>query len=212
MLAIYTLVFIAAVTYAFWQEGLLTNACACVNVFLSGVVAFNLYELLADQLDPMFHGNFLAGTEDFLSMVLIFSVTLGVLRLTTGSLAPTDPEYHPILFRGGSVLLGILTGYLAGGFMVCAITTLPVPRGFLGYEEKPQADLPTANKILPGDRVWLAMMHRAGNTNLSWGEDPTFDPKGNWHLRHSRHRRVDEASGKSTPEDGTFLPADVGKK
>src|SRR5688500_3074640 len=115
MLILYTLIFMAAVTWAFWQEGLLTNACACVNVFLSGLVSFNFYELLADQLEPMFQGSFLAGTEDFLSMALLFSGTLGLLRWTTGSLAPTDPEYHPILYRAGSVALGLLTGYLAGG-------------------------------------------------------------------------------------------------
>jgi len=211
-LSIYTLLFIAAVSYAFWQEGLLTNACSCFNVLFSGLIAFNLYEPVADALDPMFHNSFMDGTEDFLSLLLLFCVSLGLLRMMAGSLAPTDPEYHPILYRAGSVPLGALTGYLAGGFMVCAITTLPFQRGFLDYEENPTAEKAAIAKVLPGDRVWLAMMHRAGNANLNWDGDPTFDPKGNWQLRYSRHRRVDPQSGKATPDDGTFTPAETGHK
>ena len=40
------------------------------------------------------------------------------------------------------------------------------------------------------DRVWLAMMHRMGQDNLSWGEGSvTFDPDGTFPLRYSRLRR-----------------------
>ncbi len=211
MLAFFTVLIIAGVCYAFWREGLLTTCCMFINVVLAGLVAFFFFEPLADELDGMFQGNFLAGYEDFFCLIFLFSLALGLLRLVTNSFAYTDLDYPPLLLRGGVVVFGLLTGYLVAGFLVCAIQTLPLPEDFMGLEVRTNENQPkTLRRLLPPDRVWLAMMHRVGAGPLSWREDArgrpqTFDPHGNFPLRYARYRRTD-ANDKTRKDDGA-LPA-----
>src|SRR5262245_37365698 len=194
------------VVYAFWHEGLLTACCMCINVLLAGIVAFFFFEPLANELDGLFQGSFLSGYEDCFSLILLFSLALGLLRLATNNLAFTDLDFPPALLRGGCVVFGLLTGYLVAGFLVCAIQTLPMTTDFMGFESRVVENQPkTLRRLFPPDRVWLAMMHRAGAGPLSWGEGPTFDPNGNFSLRYTRYRRKDN---EKTHPDDALLPAD----
>ena len=206
MLPFLTVLIIGGVCYAFWHEGLLTACCMFVNVLIAGVIAFFFFEPIADELDGMLQGTFLSGFEDCFCLVLLFSVTLGLLRLATNGLAYTDLDYPEGLLRGGSVVFGLLTGYLVAGFLVCAFQTLPMTENFMGFETKvsDENQPKTLRRFIPPDRVWLAMMHRAGAGPLSWGEGPTFDPNANFALRYSRYRRKD-AQDKSRPDDGVLL-------
>ena len=205
MLAFLTILIMLGVCYAYWREGLLTACCMFINVVLAGIVAFFFFEPLANELDPLLHGSFLAGYEDCFSLILLFSVTLGLLRLATNTIAFTDLDYPPALLRGGGVVFGLLTGYLVAGFLLCAFQTLPLPDDFMGFETRVNENQPkTLRRILPPDRVWLAMMHRIGGEgSLSWGERPTFDPNGNFELRYGRYRRKD-ANDKTHKDDGAL--------
>lgn len=207
LLGFFTIAIMLAVTYAFWREGLMTAVMSMINVFLSGLIAFNFFEPMASQLTPMLEGSFMAGSEDFLCLILIFCAMLGLLRGVTNALSNTDLEYPPLLLRGGGVLFGLLTGYLVSGFLLCSFATLPLPKGakFAGYE--PQINLDSPNQgfrsLIPSDRVWLALMHRAGAKPFSWGEGPTFDPHGNFLLRYDRYFRY-EPGGDFVPNDGAL--------
>jgi hypothetical protein len=190
LLGFLTLFIMLIVTYAFWQEGVLTSFTMMCNVFAAGLVAFNFWEWIADQLDPLLAGTFLHGYEDSVCLVLLFSLTLGLLRLTTNNLANRMIEYHPVLQQGGSVVCGLITGYLASGFLLCVLQTLPWHRNFMGFEGKVDPDVTGAKlrRVLPADRVWLALMHRAGLGPLAW-EKPTFDADGSFEDRYQRYRR-----------------------
>ncbi len=205
MFGLMTILVMALVTYAFWREGVLTACSMCVNVVLAGLVTISVYEPIADELDTMVRNSFLEGYEDFLALIGAFSLSLGLLRLLTNSLAVTDTEVPPLLHRVGGVFFGLLTGYLVAGFLVCAIQTLPVPQNFLGFESKVERGAEGFRRLFPGDRVFLAMMHRAGGEGpLGWEGHPTFDPNGNFGLRYARYRRYPESSttGKPMPDDG----------
>lgn len=197
-----TVLIMLVVTYAFWREGLLTACCTFINVLLAGLVAFNFFEPLAAELDTMLKGSFLHGYEDCLVLVALFSVTLGVLRLVTNTLAYTDLDYPPLWLRGGGVLFGFLTGWLVSGFLLCALQTLPWHREFMGFKATVERDKPGSGlrRVLVPDRVWLALMHRAGKP-FAWEKHPTFDPHGNFELRYHRYRRYDD-TGKTLPDDG----------
>ena len=134
MLNFLTVVIIGAVCYAFWREGLLTACCMFINVIIAGLVAFSFWEPLANEVEPTLAGSFLEGYEDCLCLILIFSLTLGLLRLVTNTLAYTVLDFHPLALQGGSVFFGTLTGYLVAGFLVCAVQTLPMPRDALQIE------------------------------------------------------------------------------
>lgn len=202
MLAFLTLLVMLLVCYAFWHEGLLTACCTFVNVLLAGLVAFGFWEPVAAALDPMLAGSFLEGFEDCLCLILIFSLTLGLLRMATNGLAFTTLDYPPALLRGGGVFFGVLTRYLVSGFLLCAFQTLPLPETFMHFDATvdPNSATRAVRRLLPPDRVWLALMHRAGAGPLAWGAGPTFDPYGTFELRYARYRRKHEG-------DKTFDPA-----
>jgi hypothetical protein len=209
MLATWTIIIMLIVAYAYFREQALTAFAMFINVCLAGVITFNFWEPLADLLDPMFAGMFLAGFEDFLVMILLFSVSLGLLRTATNSLAYMTVEYPAAVGQGGGVFFGLLTGYLVSGFLVAALETLPWHENFMYFE--PRADNESGlRSFFPPDRAWLALMRRTGAYPLSGREveDPpedaesnydtyqTFDRDPTYELRYLRYRRYSDAREK----------------
>jgi hypothetical protein len=192
ILGVLTILIMLGVAFAFWREGALRAATAFVNVLAAGLVAFNFFEPLANGLEPLLARSFLHGYEDSFCLMALFALTLGLLRLAANSLARKPPEQAPVVQRGGAVLFGLLTGYLASGFLVCVLQTMPFPQKFLGFETEVNLHAP-GNKVrrwLPPDRVWLALMQFGSQMGLARGEDDVFDKDGTFELRYLRHRRA----------------------
>src|SRR5262245_16602137 len=136
MLATWTIILMLIVGYAYFREQALTAFIMFVNVCLAGVITCNFWEPLADLLDPLLTGGYFAGFEDFLVMVLLFSVSLGLLRLVTNSLAYAEVEYPPAVGQGGGIVFGLLTGYMLSGFLVAALETLPWHEHFMYFQPR----------------------------------------------------------------------------
>ncbi|HTU20351.1 MAG TPA: CvpA family protein [Gemmataceae bacterium] len=187
-----TIVIMLAGTYAFWRQGVLAAFAMTVNILLAGLLAFNFFEPIAEQLAPMLADSFLSGYEDSFCLVVLFSAVLVFLRWASNALIHTVIEYHPGLQQGGAVLFGMMAGYLIAGFLVCVVQMLPANEHFLGFEAR--VDAPEAkvrHRILPPDRVWLALMHRASIESLGWDETP-FDADGSFELRYRARRHADQ--------------------
>jgi hypothetical protein len=186
-----------------------------IMVVLAGLFAFNFWEPLADLLEPGFRGTFLAGTEDLLTLTILFCLAIGLMRWGTNYLSPHMIEYHGAVQRMGAGVIGIGTGYLVAGFLLCVVETLPLDEHFLGFETRtgPEAGM---RNIFPSDRVWLAMMRKAGayplhSTQEHEDDDPverylTFDRYGTFELRYARYRRHTEVRG-PLPYAGEFDPS-----
>jgi uncharacterized membrane protein required for colicin V production len=191
LLGFFTFVIMVAGAYAFWRQGVLPAFAMMVNILLAGLVAFNFFEPIAEQLDSMADDTFLSGYQDSFCLVLLFSLTLLFLRWASNELIHTIILYNPILQQGGAVVFGVLAGYLVAGFLACVAQTLPANEHFLQLE--PRVDVDSSGKvrhrILPADRVWLALMHRASKAAFDWGETP-FDPDGSFELRYAHERRT----------------------
>jgi len=197
MLQFFTVVIMLALGYAYLVEGMFTACLMCLNVIGAGLIAFNFWEPLANLMDPL-----LGGYEDALCLVLLFCVSLGALRTLTNLAVATEVEYPPAIQRGGGALFGLLTGYLVTGFLVCVMQTLPFHQNFMYFDAKYEPD--TVRRFLPSDRVWLAMMHHAGQGPFRRGEEtPTFDEHGSFGLRYERHRRYDD-DHETMPNAGDF--------
>jgi hypothetical protein len=208
LLGFLTVAIMLAVGYAYLREGVFTAFCMFFNVFVAGLMAFNFWEPLADLLDAPFAGSFLHGYEDLLCLVALFGVTLGGLRTITNAIARSQLKYPGWLRQLGGVLFGLSTGYLVAGFLLCTLQTLPWHENFMNFE--PHLDEEGGGgmrRIMPPDRVWLALMHKAGAYAFANNEDPdpqfaeqqsayarylTFDKYGNFSLRYARHRRYNE--------------------
>jgi hypothetical protein len=192
MLVLITILIMAGVGYAFLVEGIFTAFLMFCNLIGAGILAFNFWEPLADQLDPAFQETFLAGYEDTFCLVSLFCVSLIVLRTLTNLTANTFVEFPEAVQRGGGAVFGLLTGYLATGFLLTVMQTLPMDQHFMSFDFHYDPNQSAARAVLPPDRAWLALMSWAGGHGLSASEDSTFDKGGSFELRYARYRRYDD--------------------
>jgi uncharacterized membrane protein required for colicin V production len=192
LLGFVTFIIMAAGAYAFWRQGVLPAFAMTVNILLAGLVAFNFFEPLAEQLESMLTDTFMQGYEDSFCLVMLFSATLALLRWASNELIHTLILYNPILQQVGAVLFGVLAGYLVAGFLTCVAQTLPANEHFLQLEPRVQVDSSgnVRHRLLPADRVWLALMHRASKSAFDWDEETVFDRDGSFELRYGHERRT----------------------
>jgi hypothetical protein len=188
MLTFLTVLVMFGVAYAFFREGVLTALTMLVNVLLAGLVAFNFWEPLAGEVESVLRGTFLEGYEDCLCLTALFSLALGGLRVCTNNLANATVEYHPGLQQGGSALVGLVTGYLVSGFLLCVLQTLPWGQHFMQFDATIDPQGGKIRRVMPADRVWLALMHRASVGPFAAG-DEGFDAEGSFEQRYARLRR-----------------------
>jgi hypothetical protein len=205
LLGFFTVVITLIVAYVFYLEGAVTACAMFCNTVLAGLIAFNFWEPLADVVGPTLNGTFLAGFEDAFCLIALFAIPLGLLRLTTNSLTNKRVELPMAVQTVGGVLFGLATGYLTAGFLLCMLQTLPWHENFMHFDARYDSGSEQAvRRVMPPDRVWLALMYRAGAVPFCNEEDPrqanssnrylryqTFDQYGSFELRYARYRRFD---------------------
>ncbi len=96
---------ILGLTYALTSEGLWGSALMFFNVLFAALIAFNFYEPLAKLIDSTGIG---WGFSDTLCLMLLFSITTLILRMTTETIAPAQVRFpmpdlpcRPIALRPG---------------------------------------------------------------------------------------------------------------
>jgi len=213
MLTFMSVLVMLIVAYAFFREGLFTACATLVNVVLAGVITFNFWEPLAGALDSTLQGSILDGFQDFVMIMVLYALALGLLRMVTNNLSNSVLEFSPTLQQFGAAGVGLITGYLIAGFLICALETLPWHKNFMDFESKyASIDGKTRGesdfrRMLPPDRIWLALMRHAGayafarsedNPDARWPDGSeaapydkysTFDRAGTFELRYYRYRR-----------------------
>lgn len=130
---------------AFWAfQGVFSSAIMLLETIAAVMIAFGFYEplagVLADKI-PEYHAA--------VALVLIFVVTLVVLRVLTDKYIGTGMQFPMIVDRAGGGLLGLLTGLLVIGVALIGIQMLPVGPELLGF----QRISPAAPKVRHS--VWL---------------------------------------------------------
>ena len=189
MLTGFTLVVTLIVAYAALREGVLTAMATLVNICISGLVAFEFFEPLAEELDGLFRGTFLAGFEDCLSLFVLFAPVLAGLRFLTNNLASQEVELPPLMQQVGSGAVALVSGYLLAGILVVFLQMMPWGENFLDFQYNVEPNSGKVRQYLPPDRLWLSFMNRAGSGPFSQGEAVTFDPEGTFGVRYARMRR-----------------------
>src|SRR4051812_1048399 len=93
---------ILGMTYALMSEGAWGAALMFFNVLFAGLIAFNFYEplatLLAGQVSAM------AAWADMLCLMLLFVISLVILRIITESIAPAMVRFPTPIFHIGRVV------------------------------------------------------------------------------------------------------------
>jgi len=217
MLAFFSVIVMLIVAYAHFREGLFTAAVMLVNILLAGLITFNFWEPLAETFDAILAGSIISGYEDLLVLTGLFAGSLALLRALTNKLSPDQIEFPGYVQQFGGGALGLVSGYLVAGFLVCTLETLPWHENFMNFQ--PRTENETALRTyLPPDRTWLAIMRHAGahafastpDKDKSDAENPydryvTFDRDGTFEIRFFRYRRYgDKRDSNLCKPDGTY--------
>lgn len=200
MLTALTILIMLIIAYSAFREGIFTSLTILVNILLAGLVTFNFWEPLCSLVEPMVEGGFLVDYLDFVFMVALFCVTLALLRMATNNLANYQIQFAALLNQVGGGAIGLLSGYLVSGFLICALQTLPWHQNFVDFKPRAGGE---GSRVFPPDRVWLSLMRHAGaypfdrqsdrpDAESPYDQSPTFDRGGTFELRYLRYRRFTE--------------------
>lgn len=196
---------ILGITYALASEGAWGAALMFFNVLFGGLIAFNFYEPLAKQ----FIAWGMSGAWcDFLSLMLIFLISVGILRACTDIFSPGMVRLPTPVYHLGRLIFGAGTAVVTMAILLCVLETAPVHRkifGMINYDTKTPFGM-------GWDRAWLAFVQRSsGNVFTNYNiedqqSDPLFDTanafdrNASWLIDHQNARPYPEGDEGKVPE------------
>jgi hypothetical protein len=203
------LLIVAIIAWCVSSEGVWGAALLFVNLMISGLVAFSYYEPAATFIDRNVHK--LWGFNDFLCLVILFSIVFVVVRLGTDSLAPLMLRFPAWLNQVGRAGFGVATGWYATGMILCMLETAPIHKQFLGYRWEDHAFWGVGI-----DRHWLGYVQWSTGRIFAWHWNTRFDRRADFIIRYHNARPFGEpdpkiaggaAAGASAPTEGGAAPA-----
>jgi len=189
------LVVFFAVVAMLVREGLWSNAIMFFNVITAAMLATNYYETLANWIERKDWGRSFTFLLDFLSLWVIFSVVLVVLRLATDKISRVKVRFKlPVEWSGG-IFFALWVAWLMVCFTAFSFHTAPLARNFLFGSFQPEPDSKMFFGLAP-DRQWLAWMHTMSDYGSLAGNRPegdkttnVFDPNTDFILRYAARRK-----------------------
>ena len=142
---------VALVTWCVAAEGAVGAGTTFFAVVLSGLLAMNFFEPLADQLDGI---SFIGDRADMLALLGLFGVLLTLARLAAERISPTFISMHGLAYDLGRWAFGFFTAYTTAAILLTALHTAPLPREFWGFR-------PERNNLFDAaapDRQWLGFV------------------------------------------------------
>jgi len=163
MIDIAILAVIAVVTWCVASDGPWGAAITFVSVILSGLLAMNLFEPVAQFMAV----NVMNSYEwqhrwDVLALVGLFAAFVTLLRMLGETLMPTYAEVENLLYEFARWGFGFLTGYVVAAILLTALHTAPLPREFMGF-------VPERNNLFDfaaPDRQWLGFTQYVSEKSL----------------------------------------------
>lgn len=129
ILSLLSAVFVLLIA-AFWAfQGLFSSAIMFVETLTAMMVAFGFYEPLHEMWAAQVPGDY--GYSG--ALVLLFLITLAVLRFLTDKFIPGNVHFPLAVDRAGGGLLGLLTGLTIVGTVLVAIQMMPLGTDLLGF-------------------------------------------------------------------------------
>lgn len=204
------LMLILGFTYVMSSEGLWGAALMFFNVLFGAIIAFNFYEPLAQIFAE--NASFLSHMADMICLMLLFSVSVFVLRIATEFLAPAMIRFPMPVYQIGRLIFALGTALIVFAVILLGLETAPVHQqifGVIDYKHKP----PFGMGI---DHTWLAFFQKTTGevfpTYDSGERDPfrefgrpfglssqqrlpvrVFDPRARWLIDHQKARPFGDA-------------------
>jgi len=202
MEAIMSLIIVGLVlglTYALTSEGLWGSALMFFNVLFGAMIAFNFYEPLARLVDST---GIPWGFSDTLCLLLLFSITTGILRMTTETIAPAQVRFPMPIYHAGRLVFGLGGAAITVAIIILAFHCAPIHKKIfqaVQYNTRPPFGLGLDHQFLG------LFQHETGavftNYSANGQRDPFgeyggvnrlrlnfFDPKAQWLIDHQNAR------------------------
>lgn len=135
LLSILIVVLMLAFVATLGLEGVWSALLMGFNILFAGLIAMTLWEPACGFLEEVVsrYGEFF---WDFFALMVIFSVSVVVLRTLTDFISPKKVVFPKLVDQIGGPLLAACCGWLFAGFLLTAIQTAPVePKFFYGAFE-----------------------------------------------------------------------------
>lgn len=142
---------IALVTWCAASEGAVGAGTTFLAVLLSGLLAMNFFEPLADLLDD---ASFIGERADMIALLGLFGVLLTLARLAAERLQPTFISMHGLAYDASRWGFGFLTAYATAAILLTALHTAPLPREFWGFRPERR----NLFDFAAPDRQWLGFV------------------------------------------------------
>jgi hypothetical protein len=193
---------VLGLTYVLTSEGLWGAALMFFNIIFGGMIAFNFYEPLAKLLDST---GINWGFSDTLCMLGLFCISVGLLRMTTETIAPAMVRFPMPVYHVGRLIFGLGGALATMAIVILAFHAAPVHKKIftaVSYDSKPPFGMGV-------DHQWLGFFQYetgAVFTTLGAGQrDPhhqygqggavkVFDPHARWLIDHQESRPYGEGS------------------
>ena len=160
------------------------------NVLFSGMIAFNFYEPVANLIDST---GIPWGFSDTLSMLGLFCISLGMLRMTTETIAPAMVRFPTPIYHLGRLVFGAGGAVVTIAIVILAFHTAPVHKKIFNtvkYDSKPPFGMGL-------DHQWLGFFqYETGAVFTSSRIRPARSVRG---LRSHADRRTDARQGLRSP-------------
>lgn len=189
---------------AFWvYQGLFSSALFFFLTILSSAVAFAFYEpvsgLVAGFLDPSL------GLP--LAFLVLFVVTLVLLRLATDKFIPDNVRLPVVVDRAGAGLFGLLTGLMIVGTSLIGVQMFGIGSAVFGFERLEAGDTgqPVRKGFLLGPDSFAAGMMQTLSGGSLGGGNPLGTAKPDLILD------LYAARASVQPEDRVIIPNDAVK-
>lgn len=145
------------VYFQIFKQGLFSALINAVLTIVAALVALNYFELLATKLVGAGLANFAPQT---ISLVLIFAITLLILRLLCDRLIRGNMNFSLAINRGGSAICGFITAMVTVGIIALGFQLAPIGPKFLYFDRCPKLNDPEKdNSLFPSpDAFTLAIM------------------------------------------------------
>ncbi|WP_437229714.1 CvpA family protein [Planctomicrobium sp. SH661] len=153
MIDLLLLAIFGVVVWMVGSDGPWSAAIGFVSVLLSGLVAMNYFEPLANFLQSTVAGSYdWQHRIDIICLLGLFAGGIFALRALGEVLLPTYAELHGLVYQAAQWGFAALAGYVVMAVICTSLHVAPLPREFLGFAPERGNLLGTAP-----DRQWLAL-------------------------------------------------------
>lgn len=186
---------IGVVTWCVAAEGAWGAILVLFSVILGGLFATNFFETVAALIEGSFPS--WANQADVIAFLLLFGVSVFVLRLMFDNIAKLEVPLNPTAYKLVCWGAGLISGYVTMAIMLTALHTAPFPREFMGFKPERRNFM----EVAAPDRQWLGFVQHTTEKLFPVHmriQDPKRELKG--------HRVFDgELRALKGYENGTYL-------